>query len=161
MPDRERLSRSSFRRIQPISQPRPLTLLPQRIWSADNWDRLQAGYRAGDMEEKWNVFAEDNVVFMHRSWTGLGMYEVTFNPADGDGCRITQAVVEGDAERNRPEDDEFDCVMLELVLSAIVLGEPAQQARERLVALRRRTADGANLPAGALLHSVVGLRSDP
>jgi hypothetical protein len=68
-------------------------------------------------------------------------------------------VVEGEAERYRPADDEFECAMLELVLSAIVLGEPAQQARERFVALSRRTADGANLPAGVIQHSALGLRS--
>jgi hypothetical protein len=50
--------------------------------------------------------------------------------------------------------------MLELVLSAIVLGEPAQQAREKLIALTRRASGGANLPAGVIQHSVVGLRTD-
>jgi len=161
VPEHERLSRSSFRRIQPISQPRPLPILPQRIWAEEDWDRLQLGYRARGMDEKWNVFAEEDVVFLHRSWTGFGVYEATFSPADGGGLRIAQAVVEGDAERYRTADDELDCVMLEIVLSAIVLGEPAQQARERLVALTRRAADGANLPAGVIQHSAVGLRSEP
>jgi len=142
-------------------RPRPLPILPHRIWAEGDWERLQAGYRARDMDEKWNVFAEEDVVFLHRSWTGFGVYEATFSPADGGGRRITQAVVEGDAERYRTADDEFDCVMLEIVLSAIVLGEPAQQARERLVALSRRAADGANLPAGVIQHSAVGLRSEP
>jgi len=113
------------------------------------------------MDEKWNVFAEEDIVFLHRSWTGFGVYEATFSPADSGGLRIAQAVVEGDAERYRTADDELDCVMLEIVLSAIVLGEPAQQARERLVALTRRAADGANLPAGVIQHSAVGLRSEP
>lgn len=67
MSDPERLSRSSFRRLQPISQPRPLVLLPTRIWSDEDWERIQAGYRARDMDEKWNVFAEDHVVYLHRS----------------------------------------------------------------------------------------------
>ncbi|MEY9928605.1 hypothetical protein ABH926_003244 [Catenulispora sp. GP43] len=161
MSDRERLSRSSFRRLQPISKPRPLPLLPPRIWSEQDWERIQAGYRARDMDEKWNVFAEEDVVYLHRSWTGRGIYQATFSLADGGGYRIAQAVVEGDPERYRFADDEYDCVMLELVLSAIVLGEPAQKAREKLTALSRRTADGANLPASVIQHSAVGLRSDP
>lgn len=113
------------------------------------------------MDEKWNVFAENDTVYLHRSWTGRGIYEATFSPADGGGRRIAQAVVEGDPERYQPADDEHDCVMLELVLSAIVLGEQAQEAREKLIALSRRTADSANLPAGVIQHSAVGLRSDP
>jgi hypothetical protein len=159
MPDRDRLSRSSFRRIQPISQPRAVCLVPERIWSEDDWNRLQAGYRARDMDEKWNVFAEDDVVFLHRSWTGHGIYEATFSPVPQGGRRIERAVVEGDRERYRSADDEYDCVMLELVLSAIVLGEPAQQARERLVALTRRAAGRTDIPAGVIQHSAVGLRS--
>jgi hypothetical protein len=160
MPDREPVSRSSFRRIEPISLPRPLSLLPERIWSEADWDRLRAGYRAQDMDEKWNVFAEEEAVFLHRSWTGLGIYAATFRPADGGGRRIAHAVVEGDRDRYRSVDDAYDCVMLELVLSAIVLGEPAQQAREKLIALTRRASGGANLPAGVIQHSVVGLRTD-
>jgi hypothetical protein len=113
------------------------------------------------MDEKWIVFTEDDVVYLHRSWTGHGIYEATLVPADGGGWRIAQAVVEGDSERYRSADDEYDCVMLELVLSAIVLGEPAHEAREKLIALSRRAADGANLPAGVIQHSAVGLRSDP
>ena len=160
VPDPERLSRSSFRRLQLISQPRPLSTLPTRIWSKEDWERIQAGYRARDMDEKWNVFAEDDVVYLHRSWTGHGIYEATFAPADGGSRRIAQADVEGDPERYRSADDEYSCVMLELVLSAIVLGEPAQQARDKLIALSRRATDGANLPAGVIQHSAVGLRSD-
>ncbi|MEY9930587.1 hypothetical protein ABH926_005234 [Catenulispora sp. GP43] len=138
-----------------------MPLVPDRIWSDDDWDRIQAGYRARDMDEKWNVFAEEDVVYLHRSWTGFGVYAATFGAAEGGGRRITEAVAEGDRERHRPVDDEYDCVMLEIVLSAIVLGEPAQEARERLVALTRRAAGGANVPAGVLQHSAVGLRSEP
>jgi hypothetical protein len=116
-----------------------MSLLPDRIWSGDDWDRIQAGYRARDMDEKWNVFAADDVVYLHRSWTGFGVYEATFSPASGDGRRITQAVAEGDPERHREADGERDCVMLEIVLSAIVLGEPAREARERFVALTRKS----------------------
>jgi hypothetical protein len=29
------------------------------------------------MDEKSNVFVEDRVVFVHRSWTGNGTYEAT------------------------------------------------------------------------------------
>ncbi|WP_370384866.1 hypothetical protein [Catenulispora sp. GAS73] len=42
-------------------------------------------------------------------------------------------LVEGDAERYRAADDEVDCVMLEIVLSATVLGGPAQQAGSGLL----------------------------
>jgi hypothetical protein len=55
----ERVGRSSFSdRLQRISAPRPLSLLPTRIWSDEEWERIQLGYCSRDMDEKWDVFAE-------------------------------------------------------------------------------------------------------
>lgn len=144
-----------------MSLPRRLQALPDRLWSAEDWDLLHAGYRARDMDEKWNVFTEADVLFLHRSWTGRRVYEVRFGrAAEGSDRLITQAAVEGDTERYRAAEDEYECVVLELVLSAIVLGEPANELREKLVALTRGKPGAANVPAGAVLQSVLGQRSD-
>lgn len=161
MPAHERVSRSSFSdRLQPVALSHPLTVLPERVWSAEEWDRIQRGYRSRGMDEKWDVFVEDGVVYLHRSWTGNGIYEARFAPAAGGGWRIAQAVVEREPERYRGADEEYDCVMLELVLSAIVLGEPALELREKLVELTRRKPGAANAPAGAVQHSALGPRSE-
>ncbi|MFG2439688.1 hypothetical protein [Streptomyces sp. NPDC048508] len=136
-----------------------MSKLPQRIWSDDDWKRIELGYASRDMDEKWDVFTEGEVVFLHRSWTGNGTFAATFVPVDGGGWRIDSAVVERDAERYRGTDDAYDCVTLELVLSAIVLGEPATELRTELVELTRR-GSGSDAPAGLIQHSVLGLRSD-
>lgn len=161
MPADGRVTRSAFAdRIQPISSPWPMSLLPRRIWSDDDWQRIQLGYCSRDMDEKWDVFAEGDVVFLHRSWTGHGIFEATFVPADGGGWRMAEAVVERDPDRYRGADDEYDCLMLELVLSAIVLGEAAQELRTKLVELTRARSGNAEVPAGVVQHSALGLRSD-
>ncbi|MDF3294269.1 hypothetical protein [Streptomyces silvisoli] len=160
MPANERVTRSSFSdHLQPIADPRPLSLLPTRIWSDEEWERFQLGYCSRDMDEKWDVFAEGDVVFLHRSWTGHGIFEVTFAPVDDGGWKVAEAVVERDQDRYRGKDDEYDCVMLQLVLSAIVLGEPAQELRGKLVELTRKAAGVADVPAGLVQHSALGLRS--
>jgi hypothetical protein len=86
--------------------------LPQRIWSDEDWERIQRGYASRDMDEKWDVFTEGEVAFLHRSWTGYGVFAATFAPADGGGWRIVSAVVERDGERYGGTDDAYDCVML-------------------------------------------------
>ncbi|MFE6942000.1 hypothetical protein [Streptomyces chartreusis] len=134
--------------------------LPERIWSDEDWERIQRGYAARDMDEKWNVFAEGEVVFLHRSWTGRGVFEATFAPVDEGGWRIARAVVERDPERYRNSDDAYDCLMLELVISAIVLGESAQDLRAKMVELTRRERGAADAPTGVIQHSALGLRSD-
>lgn len=155
-----RVTRAAFAdRIRPMSKPQPMPSLPERVWSDDDWERIQRGYAARGMDEKWHVFTEGRVVHVHRSWKGQGIYAATFAPADGGGWRITDAVVERDPARYRGTDDEYDRVMLELVLSAIVLGEPASALRERLVEVTRRRHGAAEAPAGAIQHSAVGLRT--
>ncbi|MEU2062372.1 hypothetical protein [Streptomyces sp. NPDC013455] len=133
--------------------------LPRRIWSDEDWERIQRGYVSRDMDEKWDVLVEGEVVYLYRSWTGYGVFAATFAPVDGGGWRIASAVVERDAERYGGTDDAYDCVMLELVISAIVLGEPAPDLRSKLVELTRRKSPSADAPAGLIQHSALGLRS--
>ncbi|WP_241968069.1 hypothetical protein [Streptomyces sp. ICBB 8177] len=71
-----------------------------------------------------------------------------------------QKRAERDPARYRGEDDAYDCLMLELVLSAIVLGEPARELRTKLVELTRRNTGNAEVPAGIVQHNALGLRSD-
>jgi hypothetical protein len=99
MPSDERVTRSMCR-VQPISDPRPMPEPPRRIWSDEDWGRIQRGYASRDMDEKWDVFTEGRVVFLHRSWTGDGVFAATFAPVDGGGWRIAGAVVERDAEHS-------------------------------------------------------------
>ncbi|MEU8138515.1 hypothetical protein [Streptodolium elevatio] len=155
----EPVSRSSLKRLEPIAAPSPMPVLPSRTWSDQDWERIQLGYRAQSMDEKWNVFAEDELVYLHRSWTGFGVFEATFAPVEGRGRRIVSAVVERDQDRYASTDDERDLVVLELVLSTIVLGEPAQELRTRLVELTRQRA-GSEVNGALVQHSMLGARSE-
>jgi Ca2+/H+ antiporter len=85
------------------------------------------------MDEKWGVFTEGEVVFFHRSWTGYGVFAATFAPVGGGAWRIASALAERDGEHYGGTNDAYDCLMLELVITVIVLGEPAPELRSRLV----------------------------
>ncbi|MFF4659020.1 hypothetical protein [Streptomyces sp. NPDC001381] len=111
------------------------------------------------MDEKWNVFVEADVAFMHRSWTGRGVFEASFAPVAGGGRRIVSAVVETDERCCRSPGEAYDRLMMELVISAIVLGEPAADLRAGLVVLTARAAGDSDLPSGVVQHSALGPRS--
>jgi hypothetical protein len=117
------------------------------------------GYVAHDMDEKWYVCG-GRVSFVHRSWTGHGIYEASFVETGG-GWHIASAVVESDAGRYRRTSDEYDSVMLELVISAIVLGERCEQLRATLVAMSTARSGRTDVPAGLIMHSALGLRPEP
>ncbi|MFB8761204.1 hypothetical protein [Nocardiopsis alba] len=160
MPSLERLTRSMFSNIQPISMPRTLPRVPERLWSEDDWELLRLGYAAASMDEKWNVFAEDETVFLHRSWTGHGTFAATFAPVEGGGHRIVHAVAERDPERYKGTDDDHDSLMIEAVLGFVVLGEPAGDICSKLVDSKHRQLGSDDVPAGIILHSTLGPRSE-
>lgn len=64
--------------VAPIRQPRVLTTVPDRIWSEEEWSRIQLGYRAVSMDERWHLFVEDDRLFSHRNWLGDGRHEAAF-----------------------------------------------------------------------------------
>ena len=151
------VTRASLGRLSPVIAPVPMTQLPARVWSRQQWDLIKRGYLAQDMDEKWDVFVENHVAFLHRSWTGNGVFEATFSPA-AVGWRISGAVV--GSSRARTVSAELNRVLLELVLCAIILGEPAVGLRAELVRLSLPSEGPAPLE-GVIEHNILGLRSDP
>ena len=151
------VTRASLGTLLPVIAPVPMTLLPARVWSQEQWERIKRGYRARDMDEKWDVFVENHVAFLHRSWTGNGVFEASFSPA-GDGWHI--AAAQTSSERARTVSAELNRVLLELVLSTILLGEPAAGLRAELVRLSSPPGRPAP-PEAAIGYSILGLRSDP
>lgn len=116
----ERVLRSDLRRLVPIREPRMLSEVPQRVWTEDEWERIQRGFRARDMEDRWHLFVEGDRLFLHRSWLGDGRYEVTFAEVAG-GYRITQVIAE-DAEPRYPGgSDDRQCALLERLIDGHLL----------------------------------------
>ncbi|MQY40703.1 hypothetical protein SRB17_87360 [Streptomyces sp. RB17] len=62
-------------------------------------------------------------------------------------------MVEADGERYRSRGDEYHCLMMELIISAIVLGEPAAALRASLVELTAKASGKKDLPPGVVEHS--------
>jgi hypothetical protein len=52
------------------------------------------------MDEKWHVFAEENVVFLHRSWSRSSRSEDEFD------CGVVEAVLSNVASADWPENSE-------------------------------------------------------
>ena len=65
---------------------------------------------------------EGNRLFAHRSWTGIGIYEATFTPAEG-GYVIESAVVTGDDTKYRRSSDEVESLTLEVLIASYLLKE--------------------------------------
>lgn len=53
------------------------------------------------------MYYEEDTLFIHRSWTGMGMYEVHFTPEE-ETLRATHAYVNRDKEQYKYTSDEKD-----------------------------------------------------
>ncbi|MGA0600511.1 hypothetical protein ACO2Q3_07380 [Caulobacter sp. KR2-114] len=74
---------------EPIVDARPLPF--SASYSAAEFDRIRQGLVPEVMEDKWFVYFEEPSLFLHRSWTGQGVYRVDFEAHDS-GFRVSGAV---------------------------------------------------------------------
>ena len=122
MDTESRLRRESFGKVTPISVPVSIPA-PTRAWSEREWLNIQTGHRARDMDDKWFSFVEDDQLFLHRSWTGHGLFECQFE-AQESHWTITRAVVEGDlmVYRRGSHSVDYESQLLERVIVRVLLG---------------------------------------
>lgn len=104
--------------FKPINTPKTIAV----NWKLDQeaYKRLQLGHLAHEMEDKWNVYVEDNTVHLHRSWTGMELFRFTLQPADNDTYTVSQFEVEQDPERYTETDEQAIRDTLSEVFQAVL-----------------------------------------
>jgi hypothetical protein len=136
-------------------------VVPDRIWSSDEWALIRAGHVAKGSGEKWNAYVEEGVLHLHRSQTGYGIYTVFFGPTEGGQRKIDRALIESDGSRYLPQTDEYDCLVLELVISSILLKESSDELRSVLTRLTREAAGVPDMPSDIVQYSILGVPQSP
>ena len=102
-------TRDCWHDVTAIGQPAPIPP-PQVLLSRAEMRAIATGYVPMDMNDRWFAFMEGDCLYLHRSWTGLGIYEVTFAAKDtgftqDPGFMITSARVENDSDSYRRDSD--------------------------------------------------------
>jgi hypothetical protein len=116
-----RLVRADFERLHAIASPQ-LIPAPERAWSATEWNSIERGFRASEMEERWLALVEGDRLYLYRSWTGYGIYEARFAQVT-DVWHIVEAVVEGNDLTYRRGSDAYETGFLELIIRGVLLDE--------------------------------------
>jgi hypothetical protein len=70
------------------------------------------------MDDKWHAFVEDDRLFLHRSWTGFGVYEAQF-ARGSDGWAITELLVSGDRNTYRRATDVYEALFVEVLIDGV------------------------------------------
>ena len=89
-------------------------------YSHDQFERIRRGLIPYEMEDKWFIFLENSVLYLHRSWTGKPVYKVEFEPAD-DGLRVKEAMLADGSPDFGGLD--YQAELLGFLIGAFLLGE--------------------------------------
>ena len=93
-------------------------------FSPEDMKLVQNGLIPEQMEDKWFMYYDEpeNLLYLHRSWTGMCIYIVHFEEK-GDGKFIaTKAEVNRDASQYTCTEDERDKHNLMAIIGALLLG---------------------------------------
>jgi hypothetical protein len=128
------IRRDDLRALMPVAAPEEIPP-PERVWPDEDWHLIRRGHKAADMDDKWDAYVEGQRLYLHRSWTGLGIYEAEFGRVPG-GWRITSAVVAGDCGSYRRQGDEYESALLEALIDGVLLATFDGLGRQRLERVR-------------------------
>ena len=87
----------------------------ERSYSREEFERLAQGHVPQEMEDKWFVFYEQPWLYLHRSWTGLCIYQVRFEQ-EHDSARVVEALSNRDPDQYKETDAVRDMDFLSMLL---------------------------------------------
>lgn len=113
---------------RPPLPPGPIVTLPfERAFTPAQADLIRRGYRAQQMEDKWNLEFEGDRLLCRRSWTGLCNFIVEFDPLPNGGLHARRLVASRDTDVRRlaGDEDEADPATVAFLIDRLLLNDPS------------------------------------
>ncbi|QNN46746.1 hypothetical protein H9L17_00685 [Thermomonas brevis] len=106
-------------KLKPMEGPRwPLRC--RHVFAIEDVLRLQAGLWPRDMDDRWAIWLDGDVLRCWRSWTGTCIYEARLTPhADGSATALMLDVLDEPETYARATTEEAELQRFEGVLSLI------------------------------------------
>jgi len=98
-----------------------------RFYNRRHLEKINLGYEAQVMEEKWNIYREGEWLYLHRSWTGLMIFKAHFTPVE-NGELLDKIVVNRDKSQYLSTDDEKDKALALLLIDKLAI-RPVRKGR--------------------------------
>jgi hypothetical protein len=113
-------TRQSWSNLQPLPvQCSPLSL--QRKFTEPEYERLCDGLIPDRMEHKWFIFLEADILYVHRSWTGYCIYQLSLIREDSTYV-ISRALVNREPSQYTWVDDRYDEKLLMFLIDQLLGG---------------------------------------
>jgi O-acetyl-ADP-ribose deacetylase (regulator of RNase III) len=99
---------------------------------------IRRGHLPLDMDDKWFAFMEADRLFLHRSWTGFGVYEVRFGQRP-TGWVIEELAVTDRTDQYRRNSDEWEATRVERIIRSLLIGDDSTSMWDRLKTIEQST----------------------
>lgn len=100
---------------------RRTVLYPKLSFNPKEMVKIRRGFFPTVMEEKWFLYFTGDRLRMHRSWTGILIFDVGFAVDPEGGACVTDVVVNREPREYTNTDDDEDSKLLEYVISCHLL----------------------------------------
>lgn len=112
-------TRQSWSKLQPLPENRA-RLFVEREFSNQEYDQLCSGFIPERMEDKWFIFAEEDLLYFHRSWTGFCIFQLRLERKDA-AYRVGEVFANRDAKQYIAAGDAFDEKLLTFLIDSLLL----------------------------------------
>jgi hypothetical protein len=91
----------------------------------EEFKKISLGLIPQEMEDKWFIYLDGNTLYLHRSWTGLCIYQVEFERVAGKHV-VRRALVNRNPTQDQATDDVYDSALLGFLIGNLLLGKPGK-----------------------------------
>lgn len=104
------------------AMPERQTVLYPKLWfNPDEMVKIRRGFFPTVMEQKWFLYFTGDRLRMHRSWTGILIFDVGFAFDPKGGAYVTDVVVNRENREYSNTDDDEDLKLLEEIIRSHLL----------------------------------------
>ena len=93
-----------------------------RTWTEQEYERIRHGLTPQAMEDTWFIFHEEDTLYVHRSWTGLAVYKLTFE-REGATSKVSRAFADRDPSQPSEASDNYDVRLIVSLIDNVLLGQ--------------------------------------
>jgi len=94
-------------------------------FSSEEFERISHGLIPEEMEDKWFIYLDGTTLHLHRSWTGISIFEVEFEEIGAEHV-VRRTLVNRDQTQYNSTDDAYDSALLHFLISNLLLGKQVE-----------------------------------
>lgn len=114
----ERATKETWKNI-PIDNPKQIEI--DLFFTDNQFSQLTQGFIPQQMEDKWFIYYDNEWLYIHRSWTGYGIYKAQLHQTT-NGFSIQAFWAERNPEKHNYEYDQTDIEQFTRLIARLLLG---------------------------------------